>query len=650
MRIFFGKINADKDTLGQLAGGFYQAENGGQWFNGIETGDYAFMISSLGIGLWKAMAWSEHEGNTRLEFKIIIPDIGIDTKRLVALKFFMVNATLVIFTTRQTPKKGFFQLQLAQDFPETAIEDPATYRDTSNFRKIAFYPTEIFEDNSSDVKLFRLTNGQLGIRAEVFLDPAISGKFRDNTPHLGGGRINKDKVLERFRNLQKVATFSSDSLGLRQLYDAFCADYNARSIEEPDPGEESEEPELDLSLNDEMRDLLRLLRAKKQVILQGAPGVGKTYTTKELALRILGETHLKDREQINKKYQEAVANHLIAFCTFHQSMDYEDFVEGYKPRETETEVPDFALRLGVFRVICDHCRSADLSLDFDTAYAQFLLAIDEGTAPLELETPIQKRKFTYSVNERGSIVVRPRTEKSTPMNITKDMIRNYLVDGTIKDWKPYTTALGDYLRTQYQLPGTKSSVARKNHVLIIDEINRGNVSKIFGELITLLETDKREAEPGALAETLSVSLTYSQKPFEVPYNLYIVATMNTADRSLGQLDYALRRRFAFYPLKASRETLETYYANKAPLLGAKALDLFDQVKGLFIPGQTLCRDFDAEDVMIGHSYFMAETEEALQFKARFELEPILEEYRKDGILTCEKEHPDYQAVVSSIHA
>ena len=171
-------------------------------------------------------------------------------------------------------------------------------------------------------------------------------------------------------------------------------------------------------------------------------------------------------------------------------------------------------------------------------------------------------------------------------------------------------------------------------VLIIDEINRGNIAKIFGELITLLEADKRKNADNEI----EVKLPYSKEIFSVPSNLYIIGTMNTTDRSIGYIDYALRRRFAFITIKADKEKIENFYNEKNSDCKDKALKLFSDVEKII--ENNLNEEFEFDDIMIGHSYFMAEKEEELKRKLEYEIKPLLLEYYKDGILKNDKEVKD----------
>ena len=179
----------------------------------------------------------------------------------------------------------------------------------------------------------------------------------------------------------------------------------------------------------------------------------------------------------------------------------------------------------------------------------------------------------------------------------------------------------------------------KAYVMVIDELNRGNVSKVFGELITLLEADKRKGRINAE----SVVLPYSKKGFHIPNNVYLIATMNTADRSLGSLDYAIRRRFAFIaekPFGLGVEGFNEELFEKVSRLFVKNFDEYkesgwDQTMKLE-PADTLSEEYKPEDVWIGHSYFLMQDEEDnTSNRLLYEIIPLLEEYVRDGVLTAE---------------
>ena len=167
----------------------------------------------------------------------------------------------------------------------------------------------------------------------------------------------------------------------------------------------------------------------------------------------------------------------------------------------------------------------------------------------------------------------------------------------------------------------------QNYVLIIDEINRGNVSKIFGELITLLEADKRCGGD----HPIKVTLPYSKESFGVPSKLYIIGTMNTTDRSVGSIDYAVRRRFAFVTLKANKQILVDKYGEES-----KQVKLFDYVYS-FLNDDKKHPDMDIDDLMVGHSYFMADDDNELKLKLEYEIIPLIREYNKDCIINVKKD-------------
>ena len=176
------------------------------------------------------------------------------------------------------------------------------------------------------------------------------------------------------------------------------------------------------------------------------------------------------------------------------------------------------------------------------------------------------------------------------------------------------------------------------YVLIIDEINRGNVSKILGELITLLEPDKRSDKE----HPITVTLPYSKEAFSVPSNLYIIGTMNTTDRSVGSIDYAIRRRFAFVTLEADKNIVES---NSSKL----ALDLYNDVQKFIEDNKD--SEFDIEDLRIGHSYFLVDKNDngaQLEQRWKYEILPLLREYYKDGIIT--KDIPESSRTINTFRS
>jgi|GEM_PF-2561432 len=378
--------------------------------------------------------------------------------------------------------------------------------------------------------------------------------------------------------------------------------------------------------NREMEDInqiKKLLQQKKQIILQGAPGTGKTYSTAKIALAIIGcDVDLTDHKAVMEKYQELHDEGQIEFVTFHMSMDYEDFVEGIKPITEDNKIV-YEVEDGIFKRICDKASERTTS-NFDATYEQFLRDISETTTtePFILKT-VTGKEFGVCPNSRGNLTL--MTGKNFQQNgtLTKENIERIAKGHEDNGWASYYRIIITHLKEKYHL-SIKAETTRKNFVLIIDEINRGNISKIFGELITLLEADKR-AEGD---HPLTVRLPYSKESFSVPDNLYIIGTMNTTDRSVGSLDYALRRRFAFVTVKSDENILEKYYAEQK-WDGEIAKQRFAEVKQFL---QSCHSDMDIDDLMVGHSFFMAEDEDAFMLKWHFEILPLLDEYFKDGII------------------
>ena len=381
----------------------------------------------------------------------------------------------------------------------------------------------------------------------------------------------------------------------------------------------------------------KLLKSKHNIILQGAPGTGKTYNTAAIALSVLGidGVDLDNHDEVMKKYEE-LQDDRIFFTTFHQSLDYEDFVEGLKPRVQTNENGEslgvtYEPEDGIFKRACNAVVTDD-SKDIIECIDDYLQKIKGFENRREIPTVTGKSSLyvwwkegnkTVSSRSTNSTSQREESYSPSPLNIEK-IKAQALGKGCENNWQQYAQAFIEAVKKEYHAKTDKSVV------LIIDEINRGNVSKIFGELITLLEADKRDKGN----HPIKVTLPYSKTLFGVPSNLYIIGTMNTTDRSTGTLDYALRRRFAFVTLKSDPNVIVKHYEKLGnDDLKAIAIDLFNNIKAFITSPRHLCGNLCIDDLMVGHSYFMASSKEELQYKVEFEIIPLIAEYINDGILT-----------------
>lgn len=385
----------------------------------------------------------------------------------------------------------------------------------------------------------------------------------------------------------------------------------------------------------------KLLQSKHNIILQGAPGTGKTYNTAAIALAALDVTDvdLNDHKAVMKRYDSLLGDQIF-FTTFHQSLDYEDFVEGLKPHvQTDADGNSIGVTYepedGIFKRACNAVQT-DQSKDIVECIDDYLQKIKGYQNKREIPT-VTGRSSLYVWWKEGNSTVSSRSTNSTssrgeeytpsPLNIEKIKLQA-LGKGCENNWQSYAQAFIEAVKREYH------ATTDKPVVLIIDEINRGNVSKIFGELITLLESDKRSNGN----HPIKVMLPYTKGEFGVPSNLYIIGTMNTTDRSTGTLDYALRRRFAFVTLKSQDSVIKKYYSDaRNDELGSVAVALFDDIKKFIENPKHLCGDMSIDDLMVGHSYFMAESEEELQDKVEFEILPLINEYINDGILNVKNE-------------
>jgi hypothetical protein len=383
-------------------------------------------------------------------------------------------------------------------------------------------------------------------------------------------------------------------------------------------------------------------------ILFGPPGTGKTYSTITKALNIIGLLPEKDSytKEEYEAAQELFQNELgkrIEFVTMHQSFSYEDFVQGLKPRKSDDgQGISFDYKNGVFKAICERADESKILLKrntteeiflIDKLFPSFLLSIDEQsvydilsekkfrgkkiTQKLAIEYFNEKlgKKYCKAWRDKFDYVL---GDKSPRVGYQADKFR----DGELEDFIEYSKAFEkltseerkEKLISEWIDDKQKAIIGESilnNHVIILDEINRANISRVFGELIALIEKDKRD---GKLTAALP-----SGDHFTVPSNLFIIGTMNTADKSIALVDIALRRRFKFIPLYPNMELLKT-------VLKENKIDQEEIEKrvNLLTNLNKIIRAKKSVDFEIGHSYFMEN--ETLINILNNQVLPLLNEY------------------------
>ena len=453
-----------------------------------------------------------------------------------------------------------------------------------------------------------------GFKFEVISEKPISNKYLDfdgKPTAFWNGFSNISEVLKHqqsiFNAIEKELNRAQISGFLRHNKEelekmAFDADFRKEVLDQLKTITITDEP---------MKNTDKTPVVPLNQILFGAPGTGKTYHTKEMAVEIINGKKEKDRsrEEINKEYEQLVEEGQIVFTTFHQSLSYEDFIEGIKPETIDGNVT-YEVKDGIFKSICKNAFSKEITSDnFEVVYQKLLDEIDNSVDnKLVLETLVHAKEFTIYKNSKNNIRFHSNTEKANEAVIKKEVLEHYLKTGEVLDWAPYTKSVANYIIEKYNYIQNEA-IEPKNHVLIIDEINRGNVSAIFGELITLLEEDKRKGNP----EHTEVKLPYSGDNFSVPNNVYIIGTMNTADRSVEALDTALRRRFSFVEMQPDPNEL----SEVGDVDLSKLLKTINERIELLID----------KDHQIGHSYFIGiQNIVDLQRTFKDKIIPLLEEY------------------------
>ena len=282
-------------------------------------------------------------------------------------------------------------------------------------------------------------------------------------------------------------------------------------------------------MNKNINDYLDKLRKSKNLILRGAPGTGKTYLAKEIA---------KELTDGNEDQ--------IGFVQFHPSYDYTDFVEGLRPVSNGDGAIEFKLQDGIFKKFCQKAKEAQKiggQDNFEETWAKLTDAINEKQG----QYFFPRSSVPASLNSQGNV------KFDSPVATKEKVYLLYKGEDTNLKYETYQKIVLDHMKESYGLCDYVSPTidTDKKFVLIIDEINRGEISKIFGELFFSID-------PGYRGEKGSVSTQYANlhetdEKFYIPENVYIIGTMNDIDRSVDTFDFAMRRRFRFVEVTAESQ-------------------------------------------------------------------------------------------------
>lgn len=663
MRVFFGKISKsgrdDSFFDKQISEKRYYAKKDSGWFGGIKEKDYCYVIAGDKIYLWKAKEFVKEDESEYLQFESVVEnELPINGNQFKSFKYFKINPQILVLTTRKARNRAFFEIKCTDDFTEAILFDISTYNNTDNFRKIIIVEN-VSNDNHKDIYLIK-KNGGYKLYKSDFIEQKTFDKFIDNTTLMGQSnskRSNKDSTIKKI-NETEISKEVQD-VSLLSFYDLFFNEYKTKEIEKND-----EEFELDEEGNLKMTIIDNKTQPLNQ-ILYGPPGTGKTYYTNKLKEQfIYKENTMTDFEWALKIVENLTWFEVIALCLYDLN--------------SKAKVPEIAKHELIAAKVN--------TLNKEKGISQQIWAALQSHTILESKLVNYKSRiepFVFDKIENSTWIFVDDYREKTPelidlhdkyknQNPKSQELHNYefvtfhqsygyeeFMEG-IKAIPSGEIGNEDGTEMIYKVSdGIFKKLAKKaiknpnyNYAIIIDEINRGNISKIFGELITLIEDSKRLGKP----EQVEITLPYSGEKFGVPSNLYIIGTMNTADRSIALMDTALRRRFDFTEMMPSLEVLsdsdelvKDFNADTQQYNDLMVKDLNADIKqnnDLMVDGiniRLLLKKINQRieylydrDHTIGHAYFMSLKDGKTEDKKveldnifRNKIIPLLQEYFYD---------------------
>ena len=408
----------------------------------------------------------------------------------------------------------------------------------------------------------------------------------------------------------------------------------------------------------------KILLESKNIIFRGAPGTGKSYLAKQIAADIISKGFTDRYSDLTDEQKRQ-----MEFVQFHPSYDYSDFVEGIRPKMNEDGSMGFELQEGIFKRFVDKARKnlensqkskekIKQEVSANTVMANFFDNIEYGVQ--EFYT-IKGNKFTVTdVDDKYIYIAIPGNKTVDKLNLNIDEVRKMLESGRdFEKVSDITNFFGKQFATQNYsydfvlfkeikkdgLKEVKTNVAPeelKKYIFIIDEINRGEISKILGELFFSIDPGYR-GKSGEVATQYSNMHDDPDEKFYIPENIYIIGTMNDIDRSVDSFDFAMRRRFRFVEVKA-KETQDMLESLENEALKSKAVERMDRLNAEILKVDDL-----NENYQIGASYFLKL--KTLSFEELWTdyLKPLLQDYVRglydeEGIMKRFERAYDYQTL------
>lgn len=414
-----------------------------------------------------------------------------------------------------------------------------------------------------------------------------------------------------------------------------------REKDEKETEQTGRDEELEHQFNGYRNPYSSMLIQSKNIIFRGAPGTGKSYLAKEIAADIISDGYYEKYSQLTEEQKKQ-----IEFVQFHPSYDYSDFVEGLRPKANVDGTIGFELQDGIFKKFVARARKnyedakktkeiIQQELSAQEAMELFFSNIEFGTD--EFRTVNGSKFYITDVDERHIYISIPGNEIINKLSLNIDEVRKMLESGLKFEKVRDVTAFFD---KQFTMQGysydfaiykaikelkkakTKPVIkaeSLKKYIFIIDEINRGEISKILGELFFSIDPGYR-GEAGAVSTQYANMHVDSNEKFYIPENVYIIGTMNDIDRSVDSFDFAMRRRFRFVEIKAD-ENLEMLAILEDEELRKEAIRRMANLNREIVKVEEL-----NENYQIGASYFLKLKTMSFEELWRDCLQPLLQDY------------------------